>query len=95
MGGLFELGYVEVDNGRSGGDEKESSFECGLRRYSIGDTLLVDDLKKILEMYMHEGKLDADSSWGHHHPETQSAAAHGDYECVTGVRLVQLIKPDV
>lgn len=91
-GWMLELGYVPAENrGGSGGD-----FTCGYRIYISGDTLFVDDLKKIPKMYTHAGK-DVDLMLIHLGgttiPGPHLPALMVTMDARQGIQLVQLICP--
>jgi L-ascorbate metabolism protein UlaG (beta-lactamase superfamily) len=91
-GWMLELGYVpEAASGKE-------AFECGYRIYISGDTLLVDDLKKIPEMYTHAGKpidLMLIHLGGTTIPGPSLPLLMVTMDAEQGVKLVQLVKPKV
>jgi L-ascorbate metabolism protein UlaG (beta-lactamase superfamily) len=92
-GWMLELGYVP-----DGGVKEQEGFECGYRIYISGDTLLVDDLKKIPEMYTHAGK-DIDLMLIHLGgttiPGPSLPLLMVTMDAEQGVKLVKLVKPKV
>lgn len=91
-GWMLELGYVPHDS------SDNESFHCGYRIYISGDTLLVDDLKKIPEMYTHAGKpvdLMLIHLGGTTIPGPQLPLLMVTMDAKQGVQLVQLVKPKV
>ena len=90
-GWMLELGYVPESSTSLG-------FECGYRIYISGDTLLIDDLKKIPEMYTHAGKpidLMLIHLGGTTIPGPNLPLLMVTMDAAQGVKLVQLVKPKV
>jgi hypothetical protein len=91
-GWIIELGYLPS------ADAGDEAFSCGYRIYISGDTLLIDDLKKIPEMYTDAGKpidlmlvhLGGTTIPGPHMPLLM-VTMDGNM----GVQLMQLVRPDV
>lgn len=90
-GWMLELGY-------SPSQHDENAFKCGYRIYISGDTLLIDDLKQIPDMYKHAGKqidlmlihLGGTTIPGPHLPLLMVTM-----DAKQGVELVKLIQPEL
>ena len=86
-GWMVELGYGASEN-----------FSCGYRIYISGDTLFVNDLKKIPEMYTHAGKpidLMLIHLGGTTIPGPSMPLLMVTMDGKQGIQLVNLIKPDL
>ena len=89
-GWMLELGYLSNDN--------PEDFRCGYRIYISGDTLFVNDLKSIPEMYTHAGKpidLMLVHLGGTTIPSPSMPLLMVTMDAKQGVQLMQLIQPDV
>ena len=87
-GWMLELGYF------TGADD----FECSYRIYISGDTLFVKDLERIPEMYTHANKpidLMLLHLGGTTIPSKQAPLIMVTMDAVQGVKLVQLVQPDL
>lgn len=90
-GWMLELGYKA-----SSGEGDESSFRSGYRIYISGDTLLVDELKEIPERYQgQEIDLMLIHVGGTTIPSPKVPLLMVTMDAEQGVKLMQLIKPDV
>ncbi|PLN76235.1 beta-lactamase-like protein [Aspergillus taichungensis] len=87
-----------LELGTEGSNEDETGFVCGYRIYITGDTLLVDDLKHIAQRYAgerinlmlaHLGGTTIPS------PSLAPLALLVTMDAEQGVRLIQLIQPDL
>ncbi|ETN44463.1 uncharacterized protein HMPREF1541_10133 [Cyphellophora europaea CBS 101466] len=91
-GWLLELGY------KPDASEEAEGFDCGYRIYISGDTLLIDDLKKIPEMYTHAGKpidLMLIHLGGTTIPGPNLPLLMVTMDAKQGIQLVKLIQPNV
>ena len=94
-GWILELGHTSTTRSNS---SVEEDFECGYRIYISGDTLFVNELTKISEMYTHAGKqidlmlihLGGTTIPGPHMPLIMVTM-----DAQQGIQLVKLIQPDV
>lgn len=90
-GWMLELGY-------SSSQQDENAFKCGYRIYISGDTLLIDDLKQIPELYKHAGK-DIDLMLIHLGgttiPGPSLPLLMVTMDAKQGVELVKLIQPEL
>ena len=89
-GWMLELGHL------SGSSPED--FQCGYRIYISGDTLFVNDLKSIPEMYTHAGKpidLMLVHLGGTTIPGPSMPLLMVTMDAKQGVQLMQLIQPDV
>jgi len=92
-GWMLELGY-----GKAGASGASDDFECGYRIYISGDTLYVNDLKKIPEMYTHAGKpidLMLIHLGGTTIPSPSLPLLMVTMDAKQGIQLVKLIQPDL
>jgi L-ascorbate metabolism protein UlaG (beta-lactamase superfamily) len=98
-GWIVELGYLGSNADNSGDSREENeSFDCGYRIYISGDTLLVDDLKKIPEMYTHAGKtidLMLIHLGGTTIPGPSLPLLMVTMDAKQGVELMQLVSPEL
>jgi L-ascorbate metabolism protein UlaG (beta-lactamase superfamily) len=91
-GWIIEFGYLPSSNA------EDDAFVCGYRIYISGDTLMIDELKKIPELYTNAGKpinlmlVHLGGTWiaGPNLPLVM-VTMDGDM----GVQLMQLVRPDV
>ncbi|KPI45234.1 uncharacterized protein AB675_2287 [Cyphellophora attinorum] len=91
-GWLLELGHG------SSASASDVDWNCGYRIYISGDTLLIDDLKKIPEMYTHAGKpidLMLIHLGGTTIPGPSLPLLMVTMDAKQGIQLVKLIQPDV
>jgi L-ascorbate metabolism protein UlaG (beta-lactamase superfamily) len=91
-GWLLELGYGRHTSA------SDDDWNCGYRIYISGDTLLIDDLKKIPEMYTHAGKpidLMLIHLGGTTIPGPSLPLLMVTMDAKQGIQLVKLIQPNV
>jgi L-ascorbate metabolism protein UlaG (beta-lactamase superfamily) len=91
-GWLLELGHG------SSASVSDDDWNCGYRIYISGDTLLIDDLKKIPEMYTHAGKpidLMLIHLGGTTIPGPSLPLLMVTMDAKQGIQLVKLIRPNV
>jgi L-ascorbate metabolism protein UlaG (beta-lactamase superfamily) len=91
-GWMLELGYS------SSPTDTEASFNSGYRIYISGDTLLIDDLKKIPELYTDAGKpidLMLVHLGGTMIPGPNLPLLMVTMDGAMGVKLMQLVRPDI
>lgn len=101
-GWMLELGYGK-STGREATvgethDDANTDFETGYRIYISGDTLYVNELEKIPEMYTHAGKpidLMLIHLGGTTIPGPSMPLLMVTMDAEQGVRLVKLVQPDV
>ena len=94
-GWILELGHTSTTPSKSSSEE---DFNCGYRIYISGDTLFVNELTKISEMYTHAGKpidlmlihLGGTTIPGPHMPLIMVTM-----DAQQGIQLIKLIQPDV
>lgn len=89
-GWMVELGYTSTND--------PDSFRCGYRIYISGDTLMVNDLKKIPELYTHAGKpidLMLIHLGGTTIPSPKLPLLMVTMDAKQGIELVKLVNPDL
>ena len=90
-GWMLELGYGKPQT-------SAEDFECGYRIYISGDTLFVNDLKKIPEMYTHAGKpidLMLIHLGGTTIPSPSMPLLMVTMDAKQGIQLMKLMTPDL
>lgn len=105
-GWMLELGYTPASRAASFNKQDATSsaaadspdFACGYRIYISGDTLYVNELTKIPELYTHAGKpidLMLIHLGGTTIPSPQLPLLMVTMDAHQGVQLVKLVQPDV